>query len=188
MNSSKQPQTPGILDRSISRGKTEVNATTFAFLFSEMVQYSQSRVSSVTELHDKLTVLGERVGVRMVEVVFVRERKCVRESKLLNVLLLVKGALWKTLFGKEADKLDRSLDDESTYYLMEKEALVNRFISLPRDKANVNCAAFMAGCVQAFLQATGFPAKVTPAWHHGTTFIIKFEDGVIARDRALEGR
>lgn len=32
------------------------------------------------------------------------------------------------------------------------------------------------------------PAKVTALWHKGTTFMIKFEDTVIARDKQLEGR
>ena len=32
------------------------------------------------------------------------------------------------------------------------------------------------------------PAKVTAHWHKGTTLMIKFEEAVIARDRALEGR
>jgi len=37
--------------------------------------------------------------------VFVRDRAAKRELKLLNVLLMVKSTLWKTLFGKEADKV-----------------------------------------------------------------------------------
>lgn len=32
----------------------QVNVGTFAFLFSEMVQYSNSRVTSLTQLHEKL--------------------------------------------------------------------------------------------------------------------------------------
>jgi hypothetical protein len=32
------------------------------------------------------------------------------------------------------------------------------------------------------------PAKVTALWHKGTTFMIKFEDAVVARDKQLEGR
>ena len=44
--------------------------------------------------------------------------------------------LWKTLFGKEADKLEHANDDERTYYVIENEPLVNRFISVPKDKGN----------------------------------------------------
>ena len=35
------------------------------------------------------------------------------------------------MFGKEADKLERANDDEKTFYIIEKEPLVNRFISVP---------------------------------------------------------
>lgn len=43
----------------------------------------------------RLSEFGERVGVRMVELLFVRERNYKRETKLLNVLLFIKGTLWK---------------------------------------------------------------------------------------------
>lgn len=39
---------------------------------------------------------------------------------------------------------------------MEKEPLVNRFISVPRDKGSLNCAVFVAGIVEAVLTGTGF--------------------------------
>ena len=32
------------------------------------------------------------------------------------------------------------------------------------------------------------PAKVTVHWHKGTTYMIKFEESVISRDKQLEGR
>ncbi|KAB7503590.1 Trafficking protein particle complex subunit 5 [Armadillidium nasatum] len=181
-------QRPSILDKSLSRGKTEVSLTAYALLFSEMVQYSHNRVNSVNELHNKLSELGQRVGIRMVELLFVREKNYKRETKLLNILLFIKVTLWKSLFGKEAEKLDRATDDERIYYLIEKEPLVNRFISVPRDKSSINCAAFVAGIVEAVLNATGFPAKVTALWHKGTTYMIKFDESVIARDKQLDGR
>lgn len=62
----------------------------------------------------------------------------------------------QALFGREADKLEHSNDDENTYYLMEKDPLVNRFISVPRDKSSLNCAVFIAGIVEAVLTGTGF--------------------------------
>ena len=46
-------QRPSILDKSLSKGKSEVSSTAFALLFSEMVQYSHNRVASVNELHNK---------------------------------------------------------------------------------------------------------------------------------------
>ena len=45
---------------------------------------------------------------------------------------MVKSTLWKALFGKDADKLEKANDDERTYYIIEKEPLVNKFISVPK--------------------------------------------------------
>merc|ERR1712029_519182 len=180
-----RPKT-SILDKSLSRGKQEVSLSAFALLFSEMVQYCQSRSSTVPELQGKLHELGYQAGSRILDLVFVREKAARRETKLLNVLLFVKSTLWKTLFGKEADKLERANDDERTYYVIEKEPLVNKFISVPKDKGSLNCAAYVAGVIEAVLLGANFPAKVTAHWHKGTTFMVKFEDHVIARDRQMD--
>ena len=131
-----RPKT-SILDKSLSRGKQEVSLSAFSLLFSEIVQYCQSRSSTVPELQGKLHELGYQVGSRLLDLVFVREKAAKRETKLLNVLLFVKSTLWKTLFGKEADKLEHANDDERTYYVIEKEPLVNKFISVPKDKGTV---------------------------------------------------
>jgi len=177
-----------ILDKPLSRGKGEVSLSCFALLFSEMVQYCQNRVYTVPELQNKLAELGQDVGSRVIDLYFMRERNGKREIKLLNMLLFIKSTLWKTLFGKEADKLEHANDDERTYYIIEKEALVNKYISVPKDKGSLNCATFNAGIIEAVLTKSGFPAKVTAHWHQGTTYMVKFDDTVIARDKMLEDR
>jgi len=180
-----RPKT-SILDKSLSRGKQEVSLTAFALLFSEMVQYCQTRSNTVPELQQKLHDLGFQVGARMLDLVYVRDRASRRETKLLNVLLMIKSTLWKNLFGKEADKLERANDDEKTFYIIEKEPLVNRFISVPKDKGSLNCASFAAGIIEAALDGCNFPAKVSAHWHNGTTFMVKFEEHVISRDRMID--
>lgn len=184
----KKSQKGSIVDRPLSKGRGEINISTFALLFSEMVQYCQNRVSTVPELQSKLSELGYHVGIRMLDLIFIREKGLRRETKLLNILLFIKSNVWKALFGKEADKLEHANDEERTYYIIEQESLVNRFISVPKDKGSLNCASFTAGIVEAILVGSNFPAKVTAHWHKGTTFMIKFEDSVIARDKSLEQR
>ncbi|ELU03713.1 hypothetical protein CAPTEDRAFT_195837 [Capitella teleta] len=181
-------QRSNILEKPLSKGKGEINLSTFALLFSEMVQYSQNRVYSVPELQTKLSDLGQHVGTRIVDLLMLREKGFRREVKLLNMLLFIKGNLWKNLFGKEADKLEHANDDERTYYIIEKEPLVNKFISVPKDKGTLNCASYVAGIIEAVLNGCNFPAKVTAHWHKGTTFMIKFDESVIARDKIVEGR
>lgn len=43
----------GILDRPLPKTKGEVSLSSFAFLFSEIVQYTQNRVTSVADLERK---------------------------------------------------------------------------------------------------------------------------------------
>lgn len=107
-------------------------------------------------LHD----LGQDVGTRIIDLYFVRERSSKRETKLTQMLLFVKTTVWKNLFGKEAEKLEHANDDERTYYIIEKEPLVNTFISVPKDKSSLNCANFTAGIVEAVLTHCGFVSSV----------------------------
>jgi len=51
-----------ILDKSLSRGKQEVSLAAFALLFSETVQYCQSRATTVPELQKRLHNLGWQVS------------------------------------------------------------------------------------------------------------------------------
>ncbi|CAI9728201.1 particle complex subunit 5-like [Octopus vulgaris] len=176
------------LEKPLGKGKPEVNIASFALLFSEIVQYCQNRVYTVPELQNKLSEFGYHIGSHILDLLYLREKGYKREIKLLNMLLFVKSNLWKTLFGKEADKLEHANDDERTYYIIEKEPLVNRFISVPKDKGSLNCAAFTAGILEAILIGANFPAKVTVHWHKGTTFMIKFDESVIVRDKMVEGK
>lgn len=50
--SSMRPRS-NILDRPLSKGKSEVSHSIVALLFSEIVQYSQSRVFTVPELQTR---------------------------------------------------------------------------------------------------------------------------------------
>ncbi|XP_065225462.1 trafficking protein particle complex subunit 5 [Planococcus citri] len=175
-----------ILDKSLSKGKGEVSLTCFALLFSEIVQYCQNRSHTIPELQNKLSEFGKDVGSKLIDVVFIREKNYKRETKLLNILIFIKSTFWKNLFGREADKLEHANDDERMYYLKEKDPLVNKFISVPKDKGVLNCAVFTAGIIEAVLNSCGFPSKVTAHWYNGTTYMIKFDDSVIARDKQMD--
>lgn len=49
--------------------------------------------------------------------------------------------MWRALFGKEVDKLEQANDDYKTYYIIEKESIVNMYISVPKENSTLNCAA-----------------------------------------------
>ncbi|CAI9576523.1 unnamed protein product, partial [Staurois parvus] len=101
-----------ILERSLARPKTEVSLSAFALLFSEIVQYCQNRVYSVSELQAKLSELGQQVGCRILDPLVMREKNGKRETKVISALLFIKVVAWKALFGKEADKLEQANDDD----------------------------------------------------------------------------
>jgi trafficking protein particle complex subunit 5 len=89
-----------------------VSLSAFAFLFSEIVQYFQNRVDSVSDLEKKLEELGYGVGLRMVELISIKDRATKRETRLINMLQYLSSTVWKHLFHKVADNLERSNENE----------------------------------------------------------------------------
>jgi hypothetical protein len=94
--------------------------------------------------------------------------------------------IFQTLFGKEIDKLEHANDDERTYYIIETESVINKYISVPKDKGSLNPSIFAAGIIEAFLTLSGFTCKVTAHYHKGVTYMCKFNDHVILNDKQLD--
>ncbi|KAG4149983.1 hypothetical protein ERO13_D05G367100v2 [Gossypium hirsutum] len=63
----KIKQYSNILEKPLSKGKQEVSLSAFAFLFSELVQYNQTRVDNIAELERRLEDAGYAVGARVLE-------------------------------------------------------------------------------------------------------------------------
>jgi trafficking protein particle complex subunit 5 len=61
------------LDRPIGKGKGEVSLSAFCLLYSELVQYHQSRVESIADLEMNLNNSGVDVGIRILELYSHRE-------------------------------------------------------------------------------------------------------------------
>ncbi|KAA3489942.1 trafficking protein particle complex subunit 5-like isoform X1 [Gossypium australe] len=234
----KIKQYSNILEKPLSKGKQEVSLSAFAFLFSELVQYNQTRVDNIAELerssvngssivnesnifHGKwirLEDAGYAVGARVLELLCHRDKVLLaswtsttpsfgnegnrRETRLLGILSFVHSTVWKVLFGKVADSLEKGTEHEDEYMISEKDLLVNklciahhsynqlvclhcRFISIPKDMGTFNCGAFVAGIVRGVLDGAGFPAVVTAHFvpmeglqRPRTTILIKFAEEV----------
>jgi trafficking protein particle complex subunit 5 len=84
-----------ILDKTLTKGKSEVSLSLYALVFSEIVQYSQKSSTSVADLAEKLHSLGYDVGSRLLDLYVYREKNSKRETKLINMLLFIKSTLWK---------------------------------------------------------------------------------------------
>ncbi|KAL0451637.1 UNVERIFIED_CONTAM: Trafficking protein particle complex subunit [Sesamum latifolium] len=172
--------------QTLGKGKQEVSLSAFAFLFSELVQYNQTQVDNIAELERRLEDAGYAVGARVLELLCHREKGNRRETRLLGILSFIHSTVWKVLFGKVADSLEKGTEHEDEYMISEKELLVNRFISIPKDMGAFNCGAFVAGIVKGVLDNAGFPAVVTAHFvpvdgqqRPRTTILIKFaEEGI----------
>jgi trafficking protein particle complex subunit 5 len=48
---------------------------------------------------------------------------------------------------------------EDEYMISDVDLFVNKYISVPRDMGQLNCAAFVAGIVKGVVDSAGFPAR-----------------------------
>jgi len=152
-----------------------------------MVQYSQNRVDNIHDLQNKLADFGQHVGIRVLDLFFLRAGKDKREVRLTPMLVFIQKVFWKFLFNREADYLEQHAQEPNVYYLIERECLVNKFISVPKDKGNLNCAAFVAGIIEGVLCSSGFTCKVVAhQGPRGTTYVINFTKSVMERETRLD--
>jgi trafficking protein particle complex subunit 5 len=116
-----------------------VSLSMFAYLFSEMVQYYQNRVDSISELERRLESSGYSVGLRALELLAIRgsginttrgglTNEYRRETKLMNILQFISTTVWKSLFHKPADSLERSIDHADEYMIVDYAPLTRYVI------------------------------------------------------------
>lgn len=79
-----------IYDRPI-KTKREVSKSAFHFLFSEIVQYSQSRSNRDAQiLINQLEELGYPLGVRFLELTSLREKDLKKDITIINMLRFIR--------------------------------------------------------------------------------------------------
>jgi hypothetical protein len=62
--------------------------------------------------HNRLETAGFSIGQRVIELVSCRDRVTKRETRIVNMLQYISNVAWKYLFGKVADNLERSMENE----------------------------------------------------------------------------
>ncbi|CAF3863692.1 unnamed protein product [Rotaria sp. Silwood2] len=145
-----------------------------------MVQYSQNRVDNIHDLQNRLADFGKHVGIRVLDLFFLRVGKDKREVRLTPMLVFIQKVFWKYLFNREADNLEQHAQEANVYYLIERECLVNKFISVPNDKT---------GIIEGVLCSSGFTCKVlAQQGPRGTTYIINFDKSVMERESRLDSK
>jgi hypothetical protein len=111
---------------------------------------------------------------------------------VLGILQFIAQTLYRHLFGKPADGVEKSRENEDEYMLIDHEPVVNSYISVPREMSQLNCAAFVAGVIEAVLDGSLFPSRVTAhsvasdQFPMKTVFLIKFDETVLERESVLQ--
>ncbi|KAJ5909112.1 hypothetical protein N7495_001794 [Penicillium taxi] len=199
-----------IYDRHLNRSRTgELSRASFAYLFAEMVTYAQRRVTGIQDLEKRLNEQGYPLGLRLLDMLFYRATSTSssalssssttssppnRPLRILTLLHLIHGPLWRLLFQRAADALEHSVspDTPNEYMITDNEPLVNTYISVPREMNMLNCAAYVAGVIEGVCDGCGFEAKVsahnqpTDMWPSRTVFLVRFGDSVMEREKVLE--
>ncbi len=103
----------------VRSAEQNVSLSAFSYLFSEMVQYHQNRVDSVSALEHRLEAAGYGVGLKVLELLAYRARDYTRQTKLMNMLQFVSTTAWKALFGKAADSLEKSIDHADEFMIVD---------------------------------------------------------------------
>ncbi|KDE09533.1 hypothetical protein MVLG_00431 [Microbotryum lychnidis-dioicae p1A1 Lamole] len=195
-----------IYDRPITKTRgSEISLGAWSYLLAEIVQYTQKRVSGIGEFEKRLNILGYRIGVRLLELLPLRDHlyplSSLRSSpppsrtlRLLPILTYVHSIVYRYLFNRPADSLERSTENSDEYMIGDNDMVLTRNIEVPKEMSELSCAALVAGIIEAVLDGAGFPSRVTahsvPTLAHPrkTVILIKLAPEVLKREAALDGK
>lgn len=171
---------------------------------------NQSQAPTHVLTPSRLNEQGYPLGLRLLDLLFYRTMSSSTSSSLsssstsasppnrplrvLPLLHLIHGPLWRLLFNRPADALEHSVspDTPNEYMITDNDPLVNTYISLPKEMNQLNCAAFVAGIIEGVCDGCGFEAKVTAhnqpteMWPSRTIFLLRFGESVMEREKVLE--
>ena len=116
----------------------------------------QQKVTAIQDLEQKLHEAGRHAGIRWVELFYWRERPSRRDTDFVNLLQVIYTSFWKYAFGKSAESLEISTDAKEDYMIIDPSPVTNRFISIPKDLAQLSPATWISGIIEAILHSSGF--------------------------------
>lgn len=142
-----------------------------------------------------LNTQGHPIGLKLLDLLLYRQppRSQLRPLSIISLLDFIKQIVWQHLFGRQADRLEKSIDPDTPneYRIIDNKPLVNQYISVPREISGLNCAAFVAGVVEGVCEGADFPASVMAVtvgevmWPGKTVFRVNFRDEVVEREGFL---
>ncbi|GAX80659.1 hypothetical protein CEUSTIGMA_g8094.t1 [Chlamydomonas eustigma] len=189
-------QALNIVDRPLSKNKLElstVSVSAFAFLTSEIIQYTMDNASNTTDLDERLDRIGYEVGVRNMELLSFREKVPRRKPEVLDALRFIHSTAWPHMFGKTADDLQQAAAADDEYMISDHDLPTNRYVSVPKSYGSFNPGGLVAGIIRGMLGTAGFPARVSAHFVESrdrpkptTTFLIKLDTLVMQREALVK--
>ena len=70
--------------------------------------------------------------MRLLDLIYYREKKDKRETKFLEQLTFIKKYVWKSIYGKEADSVEKHATDPLLYYIIEWNDLYMEDSDMPK--------------------------------------------------------
>jgi hypothetical protein len=111
-----------------------------------------------------------------------------KEKTVIGMLQTVHSTMWKSLFGRVADGLEKATDKEDEFYIYEISPITNRYISPPKELQHFNCATFIAGILNGILDGAEFHCEVSAHFNTNsagmtrTVYVIKFQKEIMKRE------
>jgi hypothetical protein len=124
----------------------------------------------------RLNTQGYPLGLKLLDLLLSRtptsssQPPITRPTKIITLLQFITTNLWRHLFNRPADALERSAENASEYMISDNEPLVNQYISVPKEMSQLNPMALVAGIVEGVCDGAGFATRgVSAHWANGTS-------------------
>lgn len=155
-----------------------IGISTFGHLFNEYFQYCQRQASSFEMCEKMLTDLGRRVGPKVFSMCVLWQKSLLQDktspttnvfNKAENVLKFIREDVWKFLFNRQADDLQKLIQVQNEYYLIEKTPIIDYYVSFPKDYQGVQPSLFLAGIIESIFACCGHKKVTVETYRAGNT-------------------
>lgn len=82
-------------------------------------------------------------------------------TRLIPLLHYITTTLFKYLFNKPADGLEKSTEHEDEYMIYDNDPVLTRAVTVPAEMSSLSCSAITAGVIESVLDCYGFVCILT---------------------------
>lgn len=193
-NNVVQPQPSFVYDRNLHRNKIDVSLSSLAFLFMEIVSKHFKASNTLPQVERALNNMGYPIGCKLIQLESLRANftnsisssgKSNTSNRLISkidVLHFITNQIWLSLFGKQADSLEKSTENSDNFMIIDNDPMFTKFISngIPKEYSSLNCEAFLSGILEGVLDSSYFKCEVSAhsvpidKFPSKTVYLIKF--------------